>query len=62
MLHIKKLFFVAHLKHIEFLCKKNSSITEKDDDKYWNSSHKRHSLYQKDSKSYKDFFNLKDEK
>ena len=45
-----------------FLCKKNSSITEKDDDKYWNSSHKRHSLYQKDSKSYKDFFNLKDEK
>ncbi len=45
-----------------FLCKKNSSIIIDDDYKYWNSSHKRHTIYQKDSKSYKDFFNIKNEK
>ena len=39
-----------------FICKKDSSIIKKQDYEYWNFSHERHSIYQKESKSYKDFF------
>ncbi len=41
-----------------FICKKDSSIIEKKDYEYWNFTHKGHSLYQKDSKSYKEFYKL----
>ena len=43
-----------------FLCKKNSNLINENDSKYWDLVHKRHSLYQKDSSSYKDFFKTKD--
>ena len=45
-----------------FYCKKDSSIINKNDHEYWNFSHKRHSIFQKESKSYKDFFKGRNEK
>ena len=39
-----------------FLCKKNSKVVNKEDEKYWDSTHKRHTLHQKKSTSYKNFF------
>lgn len=39
-----------------FLCKKNSKLINENDAKYWDLVHKRHSVYQKDSASYKDYF------
>ena len=40
--------------------KKNSKLINENDTKYWDLVHKRHSLYQKDGASYKDFFKSKD--
>ncbi len=39
-----------------FLCKKKTKLINENDSKYWDSVHKRHTLYQKDSSSYKDYF------
>jgi SAM-dependent methyltransferase len=54
-----KAFFGKNLTSVSrglFMCKKDSSIIKRNDHVYWNSSHKRHSIYQKESKSYKDLF------
>lgn len=58
----KKNFFGKKLTSVcrgTFLCRKNQSLINKEDDKYWNVSHERHSVDQKESKSYKDFFRKK---
>jgi SAM-dependent methyltransferase len=39
-----------------FLCKKNSKLIDQNDSKYWDLVHERHTLHQKDSSSYKDYF------
>jgi len=39
-----------------FLCKKKTKLINENDSKYWDSVHKRHTLHQKDSSSYKDYF------
>ena len=39
-----------------FICKKKTKLINENDSKYWDSVHKRHTLYQKDSSSYKDYF------
>ena len=39
-----------------FICKKKTKLINENDSKYWDSVHKRHTLHQKDSSSYKDYF------
>ena len=41
-----------------FICKKNSKIINKNDSTYWDATHKRHTLFQKESASYKKFFKV----
>ena len=39
-----------------FIGKKNSKIINENDSTYWDATHKRHTLFQKESASYKKFF------
>ena len=41
-----------------FICKKNSRLINENDSIYWDSTHKRHTLFQKESASYKKFFKV----
>ena len=57
----KKKFFGKNLTTVcrgLFVCEKNTKIINKNDEIYWDSTHKRHTLYQKDSVSYKKFFKV----
>jgi len=42
-----------------FICQKDITIVDQQDTTYWNETHVRHSVHQKETKSYKDFNKIK---